>query len=203
MTMKALFIILAITFYLTSNSIIAQEKNIETESVEVENLISFIVENYKKKEAGDSGIYNLIFLIQVSNNGYSLEDEVILKQGFKLLSKRLTEVDNISMIGYSGLNGIALEQESIKNLKKILFTLNNFKSSIKEFHKDGITLAYEYADKNFVEDAINKVIMIRMPNSQNIDETQSASALPKKKKGNAIVLTAITLLPEIISVLKD
>ncbi|MEW4925000.1 hypothetical protein [Algibacter sp. 2305UL17-15] len=201
--MKALFIILAATFYFTPNTILAQEKNIETQSVEIENLISFIVENYKKKEEGGNGVHNLTFLIQVSNNGYSLEDEVVLKQGFKLLSKRLTKDDSISIIGYSGLNGIALEQESIKSLKKILYTLNNFKSSIKEFHKDGITLAYDYADENFVEEAINKVIMVRMPNSQHITETQNASAAPKKKKNNAIVLTAITLLPEIISVLKD
>jgi len=201
--MKALFITLAITFYLTSNAIFAQEKNIETQSVEIENLISFIVENYKKKQEGDSGIYNLIFLIQVSNNGYSLEDEVILKQGFKLLSKRLTEEDTISIIGHSGLSGIALEKESIKSVKKILYTLNNFKSSIKEFHQDGITLAYAYANENFVEEAINKVIMVRMPNSQNIAETQNTSAKPKKKKTSAIILTAITLLPEIISVLKD
>lgn len=202
--MKAPFIILVTIFYLTSNTLVAQEKNIETQSVEIENLISFIIENYKKKEEGDSGRYNLTFLIQVSSNGYSLEDEVILKQGFKLLSKRLTKDDTVSMIGYSGLNGVALKQESIKSLKKILFTLNNFKSSIKEFHQDGITLAYKYADENFVEDAINRVIMVRMPNSQDIPETQNISTTnKKKKKGNAIVLTAITLLPEIISVLKD
>ncbi|PWH82475.1 hypothetical protein DIS18_09485 [Algibacter marinivivus] len=201
--MKSLFIILAFTFYFLPNSTFSQEKNIETQSVEIENLISFVVENYKKKEEGDSGIYNLIFLIQVSENGYSLEDEVVLKQGFKLLSKRLTEDDSISIIGYSGLNGVALEEESIKNLKKILYTLNNFKSSIKEFHPDGISLAYDYVNENFKEEAVNKVIMIRMPNSQNTAKTQNVSTVKKKKKNNAIVLTAITLLPEIISVLKD
>lgn len=72
--MKSLFIILAFTFYFLPNSTFSQEKNIETQSVEIKNLISFVVENYKKKEEGDSGIYNLIFLIQVSENGYSLED---------------------------------------------------------------------------------------------------------------------------------
>ena len=51
------------------------------------------------------------------------------------------------MVTYSGFNGIALKQTSPKNLKKILFTINDYKSSVKEFHKNGSELAIHLQKK--------------------------------------------------------
>ena len=197
--MKAILNISVMFVTLFANSIFAQEKNIETHSIDIENFISYIVENYERE--GD-GLYNLIFLIQTSKTGYLVEDKVVLKQGFSLLSKRLSEDNSISILGYFGINGVALKQSSISKIKKILHAVDNFESSVKEFQEDGITFAYEYVDKNFDEDAINRVVMIRIPQTTNANQV-AASSQTKKKKNNAIVLTAIALLPEIISVLKD
>lgn len=199
--MKTVATTVCIVMFLLGNFAFTQEKNIETHSIEIESFISYVVENYDRK---GEGTYNLFFLIQTPPNGYSIENKVVLQQAFGLLSKRLSEDNTISILGYSGLNGVALEQNSVKKTKKMMYALENFKSSIKEFHEDGIAFAYEYADKNFDDDAINRVIMVRIPNlgtrtTQLADSTNQT----KKKKNNAIVLTAIALLPEIISVLKD
>jgi hypothetical protein len=187
----------------------AQEIKIKTESVSLENLIPFIAENYSSQESAT--LHNITFLIQVGNTGISNDDKVILKQAFKLLSKRLTKNDLISIIGYSGINGLALEQASPKKTKPILHTINNFMSSINEFHKDGIELAYTYAKQNYSEGAVNTIIMIRNPNASSgavvnqITESESipTETLAPKSKNNAVLLTAITLLPEIISIIKD
>ncbi|HMC01694.1 MAG TPA: hypothetical protein VKN14_11730 [Flavobacteriaceae bacterium] len=181
-----------------------QEKNIETQSVSIENLIPFIAENYSKNT---NSLQNITFLIQTGSAGISNDDKVILKQAFKLLSKRLTEDDVISIITYAGLNGVALKQKSAKEIKAILHTINDFKSNIKEFHNDGLELAYVYAEENFNEEAINTIIMVRNPNimanqSQYNSSAQTLSET-KKPKNNAVILTAITLLPEIISIIKD
>ncbi|MGC6430661.1 MAG: hypothetical protein ACON5F_06450 [Jejuia sp.] len=197
--MKTILKTTIIIALLNFNLLICQEKNIETHSVQIDNLISYIVENYEKD---GEDLYNLTFLIQTSNVGYSLEDKVVLKQAFSLLSKRMGEDNTISILGYSALNGAALEQKSVKEIKKILHVINDIKSNIKEFHEDGITFAYEYANENFDDEAINRVVMIRLPNSSNVVNEVSISK-QAKKKNNAIVLTAIALLPEIISVLKD
>ncbi len=178
----------------------AQEKNIETHSIDIENFISYLVEHYERD--GDD-IYNLFFLIQASQNGFSVEDKVVLQQAFSLMSKRLSEENSISILGYSGLNGVALEKSSIIKTKKIMYTIDNFKSSIKEFQEEGIAFAYEYADKNFDYESINRVVMIRVPNSVSADHMVKSNQQTKKKKNNAVVLKAIALLPEIISVLKD
>ena len=133
--MKTFITLIFVVFTIAPS--IAQEKNIETFSVSIENLIPFIVDNYASSFNDESANKNLTFLIQVSGVGLDIESKIILKQAFKLLSKRLTENDNISIVTYSGFNWVALKQTSPKNLKKILFAINDFKSNIKEFHKDG------------------------------------------------------------------
>ena len=203
--MKSLQLFALLMFSLTS--CFAQEKNIETLSVSVENLIPFIVENYStSNEEEIVENKNITFLIQTSSTELSTEDAVIFKYAFRLLSERLSETDVISVVTYSGLNGIALDATSPKDLKKILYTLGHLNTSIKELHADGIEVAYTHARENFDNEAQNMVVMIRNPNAttqvQTADNLTEISTKPKQKS-NAILLTAIALLPEIISVIKD
>jgi len=201
--MKTFITLIFVVFTIAPS--IVQEKNIETFSVSIENLIPFIVDNYASSFNDESANKNLTFLIQVSGVGLDIESKIILKQAFKLLSKRLTENDNISIVTYSGFNGVALKQTSPKNLKKILFAINDFKSNVKEFYKDGIELAYAYTKKNFKDDAINSVIIIRNPNASISDTAYNNSAvtIQPKKKNNAVLITAISLLPELIAIIKN
>lgn len=200
--MKTVFTLMLIIVSVTIST--AQEKNIETQSVSIENLIGFIVEQYNLNVDEASEAKNITFLIQASENN-SIEDAVILKQAFKLLSKRLTENDVISIVTYSGINGVALNQCPSKDIKKILYVINNLKESIKEFHEDGIELAYNHTKENFIEDSVNSVVMIRNPNAGKGLSLNANSKATKttKKKSNAVMLTAIALLPELIAVIKD
>lgn len=198
--MKTFFKITCVFAILNFGTIFSQEKNIETHSIDVENFISYIVENYERD--GDN-VYNLHFLIQTTVNGFSVENKVVLQQGFGLLSKRLSEDNSISILGYSGLNGVALEKNSVKNIKKIMNAIDSFKSSIKAFYEDGISFTYEYVNENFDKTSINRVIMIRIPNSESTTSEVNSTQKARKNKNNAILVTAIALLPEIISVLKD
>jgi len=203
--MKTLITIILSAFVITTS--ISQEKNIETKSVEIDNLISFVVQNYfAPKVNSELEMQNITFLIQVPETDLSIENQVVLKQAFKLLSTRLTENDFISIVTYSGFNGIALKQTAPNDLKKILYPLNNLKSSVKEFHKDGIELAYNYAKNNFKDKAINTVVMVRNPNIINGNNTSSntITTKPIKKKNSGVVLiTALSLLPELIAVIKN
>ncbi|MFP4845923.1 hypothetical protein [Winogradskyella sp. PE311] len=182
----------------------SQEKNIETESVTLDNLITFIVEHYST-QSDSTETKNIVFLIETYSDKFNIEDSVILKQAFKLLSKRVTEEDLISIVAYSNFNGVALSQVEATNIKKLLYAIEHPKSSVKSFEEDGIELAYEFAKENFVEDADNSVVMIRIPNrTSTITATEvTASKVEPKAKSNAVVLTAIALLPEIIAVIKN
>jgi hypothetical protein len=192
-------LVLVCLFLYVSN---AQDMAIETKSVSIENVISYVIENMSQNSEQDSlSPKNITFLIQSAPNGLAIEDKVILKQTFKLISKRLSEEDSITIISYSGINGVVLEKTSPKALKKIMYALENYKSSIKVLHSDGIQLAYTYAQENFEEDTSSTVVMIRNPKASSTSYIQNAEA--PKKKSNMVLITAIGLLPEIISLIKD
>ncbi|MEO1031386.1 MAG: hypothetical protein AAFX55_08270 [Bacteroidota bacterium] len=182
---------------------ISQEKNIETESLTLDNLITFIVEHFSI-EKDSTKTKNITFLIETYDDNFNTEDSVMLKQAFKLLSKRVSEDDLVSIVTYSKFNGIALDQAQASDLKKLLYVIEHPKSSVKTFEEDGIELAYQLAKENFVEESENTVIMIRIPNSQGeVVQNKSNRDEKAKTKNNALVITAMALLPELIAVIKD
>ncbi len=199
--MKMLFILILVISSLVSN---AQERNVETESVTLDDLITFVVEHYSIK-TDSTKTKNITFLIETYADDFNTEDKVILKQAFKLLSNRVTEKDLISIIVYSDLNGIALSQVKATDIKSLLYVIEHPKSSIKTLEDNGIEIAYKFAEENFVEGAENSVVMVRIPDRKSeVAKTEATNTnTTTKKKSNAVVLTAIALLPELISVIKD
>lgn len=183
----------------------AQKKNIETKSVGLQDFIGFVIDTYPNQTEELRDPQHINFLLQVGEEGYGVEDRILIQQAFKLLSSRLSEDDTITISTYSKMNGIALSQADPKDLKGILFTIDNLKSSIKEFHEDGIALAYEFMEDNFSEEMNHSIVMVRNSNSSSslVKETSVASKKKAKVKSNAVVLTAIALLPELIAVIKN
>jgi hypothetical protein len=199
---KTLFTIaLALIVSIASHS---QVKNIETESVALDNFITFIVEHFSI-EADSTRTKNITFLIETYSDSFNTEDSVILKQAFKLLSKRFTENDLTSIVTHSHFNCIALNQAQAKAVKKLLHVIEYPKPSAKTLQVDGIELAYRLVKVNFIEDSENSVIMIRMPNrkSEVIKTEATESKKTNKTKSNAVVLAAIALLLEIIALIKE
>ena len=199
-------LILTICTILAIPNCSAQEKNIQTYSVTLDQLIGFVVETYKVDKDNSEDPHNVVFLLQFNGQTLTSEEAVLLKQAFKILAGRLSEDTLISIATYSGVNGIALQQTPSTDLKKILNTIENLQSSIKEFHDDGIAMAYDYMNTHFDEDFQNSIVIIRNPNSSTTSLTSNIQATKEEKskgKSSAIVLTAISLLPEIISVIKN
>ena len=189
----------------------AQEKHIETKSVSIENFINFIIEEYPT--VTDSiPVRNITFLIQSHGDNFSIEDKVVLKQAFKLLTSRLTAQDTISVISYDKINGQILNWTDGTQSKKLMYAIENPKSSIKFLETDGIELAYKNAKEKFTDSSENSVVMIRIPKpkvevqlrqKESIVAENKAETKPEKGRNSAVVLTAIALLPEIIKVIKD
>ncbi len=200
-------LIKSVVLLLVVTQLNSQERRVETESVTLENLFTFVIDHFE--EDGES--QNVTFLLKTHPTGFSDEDKFILKQTFKLLSKRLTEDDYISIATYNNYSGIALQKSKATDLKKLLYTLEHPKKSIEAFAKDGIEFAYKYANINYEDDYENTVIMVRLPERKGIasvsvaNANMAANAAPKNNKGAgaAVVLSALALLPEIIQVIKD
>ncbi|MBT8258494.1 MAG: hypothetical protein KJO49_08485 [Bacteroidia bacterium] len=196
---KILFVLLSITAGR------AQEApyEIETKSVDIEELISFVVRNY---EASDIEPRMITYLIQVHDDELDGEHLVMLKQGFKLISERLSDESMISIATYSKFNGIAMEPAEANNLELILHTLSDLKGSIPDFYKDGISLAYRHAEDHYNDLAENSVVIIRVgqkAENQVVDVEKDDKKAKRKKKRNTLMITALALLPEIIDMIKD
>lgn len=199
-----LLVVLAIV-----NISVAQDVSVETKSVSIDNLIPFIVDTIEDKDdVSEEHLEHYIFLVQTPLGDLIAEDKVILKQAFKLTSSRLSETDEISIITYSGYNGIALRKTPSNNLKAIIHAIEHMKSNVKELHNDGIELAYTYARETSEDNVTSTVVMIRntktiISRSATTSTTNAQVVSETSNNGNAVLLTAITLLPQIISVIKD
>ena len=193
---------------LTVLSVQAQKENIKTYSVSLDDFINFVAENYEHQEEEENDEdKNITFLIQVANEDLSTIDMVILKQGFKLLSERLNDHNSISILTYFGFNGVALDATVPSDLNKINSALNNLKSSIHQFHDDGIELAYKYAEDNIQEETSNFIVIIRNSNTSasgmaSLSKKQIMK-IERKKKKKQILKVAVSILPEIIAIIKN
>ncbi|WP_026755945.1 hypothetical protein [Sediminibacter sp. Hel_I_10] len=189
---------------------LAQDKPIETKSITLDQLIGFTVDQIKVRDTSSTKLLRqYCFLIETPTGVMAAEDKVILKQAFRLISKRMNATDSLSIVTYSGYSGLALEQSSAKNNKSILYAIEHLEKSQLSSNKDGISLAYDYMNDHFIDNAENLVIMVRNPNASqqvtndlNNSNISASNAVPNKKN-SAVLITAIALLPELISVIKD
>ena len=209
----------SLTLFLFFTVINAQETTLTTKSVKLDNLISFVADNFplqqentdedKEDEEDENHLnYQVTFLLETTTSNFSDEDEIILKQAFKFLSDRLSTEDKLSIVVYSGQNGLLLDNQSPKSLKKILHALSDVKKNIIEDYEDGIEEAYSHANTNFNTEAQNILVMVRNPDAkaetsetEEIVETLKANGA-KTKDNSIVLLTAISLLPELIEVIK-
>ena len=199
-TMKKIITSLFLLFVIVQ--VRSQENNIITKNVQIEEFIPFVVNNFSKGKKTEK-YRNLTFLIPVTNLEEVDETSILLKQGFRLLLKRLNEDDRITLVAYSAINGEMLKSTSVKKVKKILYALENVNESVSKLFDDGIQLGYDIADANFDEAAVNTVVMIRSSVKINNDNITEQQLKPKKEKNSLFLLTLLGLAPEILNILKD
>ena len=102
---------------------------------------------------------NLVFLIDVSG---SMEDEnklPLLKKSFKLLVDKLNADDKVAIVTYAGDERLVLESTSCKNREEIKDAIDNLASGGSTNGAGGINMAYEQAQKGFLKNGNNRVIL--------------------------------------------
>ena len=104
---------------------------------------------------------NLVFLIDVSGSMSSREKLPLLKEGMLAMVDELNRHDRVAIVTYAG--GAELELKSTvcsySGKKRIMEAIEDLSSGGSTNGEAGIHLAYEIADQNFQEEAINRVIL--------------------------------------------
>ena len=110
----------------------------------------------RKSKMPDS---NIVFLIDVSGSMSDSNKLPLIQQSMELLMENFDENDRISIVTYASGTEIKLNGASGDEERKIMRTFNRLQAGGSTNGGDGIKLAYEVAEENFIEDGVNRVII--------------------------------------------
>jgi Ca-activated chloride channel family protein len=102
---------------------------------------------------------NLVFLVDVSGSMNSPDKLPLLKNAFRLLTRRLTAEDRVAIVVYAGASGLVLESTPGDRHATILSALDRLHAGGSTNGGDGIRLAYSVAADNFLAAGINRVVL--------------------------------------------
>jgi Ca-activated chloride channel family protein len=102
---------------------------------------------------------NLVFLLDVSGSMSQPNKLPLLKQSMGLLVETLRPQDKVSIVVYAGASGVALMPTSGNDKDKIRQAIFALEAGGSTNGAQGIQLAYDLADKTFIKNGINRVIL--------------------------------------------
>ncbi len=102
---------------------------------------------------------NLVFLLDVSGSMNSPDKLPLVRQSMELLLSELRPEDTVAIAVYAGAAGTVLEPTPVREKQKIVAALNQLNAGGSTAGAQGLRLAYELAEANFDEDAVNRVIL--------------------------------------------
>ena len=129
---------------------------------------------------------NFVFLLDVSGSMSNQNKLPLLKSAFKLLVNQLREKDKVSIVVYAGAAGVVLKPTSGDNKEKIINALNNLEAGGSTAGGSGIELAYKLAQKNFIKNGNNRVILATDGDfnvGQSGDQEMEDLIVEKRKSG--------------------
>ncbi len=102
---------------------------------------------------------NFVFLIDVSGSMNSINKLQLVKQSLKMLVEKLREEDKVAIVVYAGAAGLVLPSTKGKNKEKILKAIDQLNAGGSTAGGQGIQLAYSVAEKHFLKNGNNRVIL--------------------------------------------
>ena len=113
----------------------------------------------KKIDLAQAPPSNIVFLIDVSGSMDEENKLPLLQSSFKLLLGQLRPDDKVAIVTYANGTKVALPSTSVKDKEKIIKVLDNLYASGGTSGGKGIQLAYEQAQKSFIKNGNNRIIL--------------------------------------------
>lgn len=111
------------------------------------------------RDATDPQGSNLVFLIDTSGSMDSYDKLPLLQEALGKLVEQLDERDRVSIVTYSGDESIVLEGASGTDQYAIMHTVYGLVAYGSTNGEAGLATAYEVAERNFIEDGVNRIVM--------------------------------------------
>lgn len=140
-------------------------------------------------EAPDS---NLVFLLDVSGSMYADDKLPLLQKSFSMLVEELGGKDTVSIVTYAGSDRVVLEGERGDNKTEIIAALNALKADGGTNGAAGIETAYALAEKYFIEDGNNRVILATDGDlNVGVSSESDLKELVTKKRESGVYLSVL------------
>jgi Ca-activated chloride channel family protein len=102
---------------------------------------------------------NLVFLLDVSGSMNSPDKLPLVKNALKLMLGTLSPDDTVAIVVYAGAAGTVLEPTKVSEKHKIVAALDKLSAGGSTAGAEGIRQAYNLAELNKSDDAVNRVIL--------------------------------------------
>ena len=102
---------------------------------------------------------NVVFLLDVSGSMYSEDKLPLVQDAFALLAEGLTENDRVSIVTYAGADEVVLEGVAGNKTRQICEAVYSLEAGGATAGAAGIVTAYDIAEKYFIRDGVNRVIL--------------------------------------------
>ena len=134
-------------------------KNVQIAPTPWNSNSQLVVIGLQAKEAQIASKNNLVFLIDVSGSMNSEDKLQLLQKAFSYLVDQLNSDDTISIVTYSGSEKVVLDGCSGAKKDKIMNAINSLVASGSTNGESGLKKAYQLAEKHFISDGNNRIIM--------------------------------------------
>ncbi len=135
---------------------------------------------------------NFVFLIDVSGSMFDANKLPLVKASLKLLVNNLRPADRVAIVTYAGAAGEALSSTGGDDKQKILDALESLQAGGSTAGGAGIELAYKIAEKNFVKEGNNRVILCTDGDfNVGVSSTEGLESLIEAKRKSGVFLTVL------------
>lgn len=135
---------------------------------------------------------NFVFLIDVSGSMSGPQKLDLVKSSLRLLVNNLREKDKVSIVVYAGAAGEVLPATPGSDRQKIREAIENLSAGGSTAGGAGIQLAYKIAEKNFIKDGNNRIILCTDGDfNVGVSSSDELESLIESKRKTGVYLTVL------------
>ncbi|WP_336944508.1 VWA domain-containing protein [Acinetobacter modestus] len=135
---------------------------------------------------------NLVFLVDVSGSMDAADKLPLVKQTLRLLTEQLRPQDKVTIITYASGEKLVLEPTAGNEKDKILAVINTLQASGATAGEQAIQLAYKQAEKAFVKNGINRILLATDGDfNVGITDFSTLKGMVAEKRQSGISLTTL------------
>ncbi|MGB0929983.1 MAG: vWA domain-containing protein [Chitinophagales bacterium] len=146
----------------------------------------------KKMDIQELPPNNLVFLLDVSGSMNNYDKLPLLKKAIHLLVNEMRPNDRVAIVVYAGAAGLVLPSTSFDEKGKILQAIERLSAGGSTAGGAGIQLAYKEAQKNFIKNGNNRIILAT-DGDFNVGASSEASLVKmiEEKRKSGVFLTVL------------